>query len=172
MEKTSRKQAIITIAVVAVTIFAVFGAILLTKKKSNKNLANATGTANNTNASQNTSSDQAATDNPASNTPQTSTSTFKDGTYKATGSYTSPGGNEEITVSVTLKDGVVTDTNATSGANDPTAEQYQGEFIAGYKDKVVGKKISAIKLSRVSGSSLTSEGFNSAIQKIQQQAKA
>lgn len=167
MEKSSRKQAIITIAVVAITIFAVFAAILLAKKKSNKNLATTTDTTSNTNASQNTTSDQNA-----SSTNQTNTATLKDGTYKATGSYTSPGGNEQITVSVTLKDGVVTDTSATSGANDPTAKQYQSEFIAGYKDQVVGKKISAIKLSRVSGSSLTSQGFNNALKQIQQQAQA
>lgn len=162
MEKTSRKQAIITILVVAFTIFAVLGVIVFAKKKSNKNLANSSSVDQASNASQNTSADSS-----------TSTSaTFKDGTYQATGSYTSPGGNEGITIKITLKDGVVTETNATSGANDPTAKQYQAEFIAGYKDQVVGKKISSIKLSRVSGSSLTSEGFNSAIQDIQRQAKA
>lgn len=158
MEKTSRKQAIITIAVVAITIFAVLAAILLAKKKSNKNLAT-TDSSTKANTSQETAS-------------QASGATFKDGAYKATGSYTSPGGNEQITVNITLKDGVVTDTSATSGANDPTAKQFQGEFIANYKDQVVGKKISVIKLSHVSGSSLTSQGFNSALEQIQQQAKA
>lgn len=162
MEKSGRKQAVITIAVVAITIFAVLGTILLAKKKSNKNLATTTDSSTKTNTSQSTTD----------NTTQTSSSTLNDGTYKATGSYTSPGGNEEITVSVTIKDGVVTDTSATSGANDPTAKQYQGEFIAGYKDQVVGKKVNTIKLSRVAGSSLTSQGFNSALQQIQQQAQA
>lgn len=152
--KVSKKQAIITIALVAITIFAVLGTIVLAKKKSTKNLANAAD-----NTTNNTSQDNPST-------------TYKDGTYQATGSYVSPGGNESITISVTLKDGVVTETSATSGANDPTAKQYQGEFIAGYKDQVVGKKVSSIKLSRVSGSSLTSQGFNSALEQIKQQAQA
>lgn len=159
MEQSGRKRAIITVAVVVITIFAVLGTILLTKKKSNKNLA-ATNPSTDTGANQNSPSSSATS------------GTFKDGTYTATGSYTSPGGNESITINVTLKDGVVTETSAVSGANDPTAKQHQNEFISGYKDQVVGKKIDVIKLSRVSGSSLTSQGFNSAIQQIKQQAQA
>ncbi len=166
MEKAGRKQAIVTVFVVAFTIFAVLGVIVFAKKKSNKNLAATTNVDQATSNSQSTNgSNQNASSNNAS-------ATLKDGTYQATGSYTSPGGNEQITVNVTLKDGVVTDTSATSGANDPTAKQYQAEFIAGYKDQVVGKKISSIKLSRVSGSSLTSQGFNNALQEIQRQAQA
>ena len=46
------------------------------------------------------------------------------------------------------------------------------QFIDGYKSLVVGKDISSISLNRVSGSSLTSQGFNSAIQKIKSQAQA
>lgn len=168
MEQTSKKQAATTIAVVAITIFLVLGIIVLAKKKSHKNLGTATtDSANQTQATNSTSVD--------TNAPQTTTTDtsgdYQDGTYKATGTYTSPGGNESITINVTLKDGVVTATEAESGANDPTAKQYQAEFIAGYKDQVVGKKITSIKLSRVSGSSLTSQGFNSAIQQIKQQAQ-
>jgi uncharacterized protein with FMN-binding domain len=116
---------------------------------------------------------------PATST-QTSTTTssaastggFKDGTYKATGSYSSPGGQESITVSLTLKSGVISAATAKSGANDLTAQEYQMSFIQGYKALVVGKNISDVKLSAVSGSSLTSQGFNSAVQKIETEAKA
>jgi uncharacterized protein YpmS len=65
-----------------------------------------------------------------------------------------------------------TTASSSSGANDPEAREYQSMFISGYKQQVVGKRISDISLSRVSGSSLTSQGFNSAIQKIESQAKA
>jgi uncharacterized protein with FMN-binding domain len=165
MEQSNRKQVLVTVAIIAVLLLVVIGTLLLTKKKAQKSLdTTTTTTESNTNPP--------ATPSPSTSANTTNTATFKDGTYKATGSYTSPGGNESITISVTLKDGVVTDTSATSGANDPTAKQYQNEFIAGYKDQVVGKKINAIKLSRVSGSSLTSQGFNSAIQQIEQQAQA
>jgi uncharacterized protein with FMN-binding domain len=111
----------------------------------------------------------------ASTTPvasAASSSKYKDGSYNAKGSYFSPGGNEAINVSVTLANDVVTAANATSGANDPTAASYQTIFIGGYKKFVVGKNISSIKLTNVSGSSLTSQGFNDAIKQIEHQAKA
>jgi len=105
-------------------------------------------------------------------TDSTSAASFKDGRYSATGTYDSPGGLESLGVTLTLKSGVVTAISATSGANDPNAEQYQNDFIASYKNLVIGKKITDINLSRVSGSSLTSQGFNNAIQKIESEARA
>lgn len=99
------------------------------------------------------------------------TTSFKDGSYTATGDYESPGGDESITVSVTLKGGVITATSAQSGANDPTADMFQNDFIQGYKSLVVGQPISSVNLSKISGSSLTSQGFNDAITKIENEAK-
>jgi uncharacterized protein with FMN-binding domain len=114
---------------------------------------------------------------PVSSTASTAASTnsstsFKDGSYTATGSYESPGGTENITVHLTLKGGVIAATSADSGAQDPDASSYQQVFISKYKSLVVGKKIADVNLSRVSGSSLTSQGFNDAIQQIENQAKA
>lgn len=99
------------------------------------------------------------------------TTRYQDGSYTATGSYSSPGGTEKITVSVTLKDNLITDTSAQSGAIDSEGREYQSQFIAGYKGLIVGKNISSVSLSRVSGSSLTSQGFNSALNQIKSQAK-
>jgi len=104
-------------------------------------------------------------------TPVVSTG-YKDGTYSATGQYFSPGGQESVRVDLTLTNDVVTASSVESGANDPTAESYQTSFISGYKAYVIGKKINTIKLSNVSGSSLTSQGFNDALKQIEQQAKA
>jgi uncharacterized protein with FMN-binding domain len=101
-----------------------------------------------------------------------STSPYKDGTYSATGSYVSPGGPDNVNVSVTLADGIITDATVTSGANDPTSAHYQGIFIANYKPLVVGKNIDDVVLSKVSGSSLTSGGFNDALTKIKAEASA
>ncbi|HSX47038.1 MAG TPA: hypothetical protein VLF87_03570 [Patescibacteria group bacterium] len=150
-----RKNVLITIAVLAAIALIVGGVVLFGKKKPASNAA--TESASTTNSSSNTSPSNA---------------TYKDGTYKATGSYESPGGTQSITISVTLKDGVITDTSATEGANDPTAQQHQDEFVGGYKQMIVGKKIDSVRLSRVSGSSLTSQGFNIAIDQIKNQAKA
>jgi uncharacterized protein with FMN-binding domain len=99
-------------------------------------------------------------------------STYKDGTYKATGTYRSPGGTEKLGVTITIKGDTVTDSAVTNGATEPTGREYQTEFIAAYKSFVTGKAIDDISLSRVSGSSLTSGGFNDALSQIKSQAKA
>jgi uncharacterized protein with FMN-binding domain len=108
----------------------------------------------------------------ATTTTATGGTTYKDGTYKATGSYFSPGGQESVKVSLSLTKDIVTASKVISGANDPTASVYQMSFINGYKLYVIGKDINTIKLSNVSGSSLTSQGFNNALKQIEQQAKA
>lgn len=105
-------------------------------------------------------------------TPTTSNTAYKDGTYTAEDSYTSPGGTEVISVSVTVKDGVVTDTNVEQEANNHESAEYQSAFKQGYKTYVVGKALDAIQLSHVSGSSLTSRGFNNALQQIKNQAQS
>jgi hypothetical protein len=97
---------------------------------------------------------------------------YKDGSYSAIGKYYSPGGQESIKVSLTLKNNLVTDSQAESGANDPTASSYQSIFISNYKKFVIGKKITSIKLANVSGSSLTSQGFQDALKQIEKQTKA
>ena len=100
------------------------------------------------------------------------TSEYKDGTYTATGTYDSPGGTEAIKVTVTLADDKVTATSATAGATDPQSQEYQADFISGYKSLVVGKSLDSVHLSKVSGSSLTSTGFNSALSSIKLSARS
>jgi uncharacterized protein with FMN-binding domain len=100
--------------------------------------------------------------------------TFKDGTYTATSTYRTPGGdNPEVNLSITLAGGVVTssDFSATNNGQGPTSD-YQGKFKAAYQSLVVGKKLSDIKLSRVGGASLTTGGFDSALVKIENEAKS
>ena len=50
--------------------------------------------------------------------------------------------------------------------------EYQDDFVGGYKSQVVGKSIAEIQLGKVSGSSLTSRGFNEALDQIRNQAKS
>jgi uncharacterized protein with FMN-binding domain len=123
-----------------------------------------------------------ANSSPITSTKTASTSTasstsntggnYKDGTYAATGSYDSPGGIEKVGVQITLASNVVTAANVQSETQNPTAESYQSIFIMNYKKYVVGKKINDVKLSNVSGSSLTSKGFLSALKQIEHQAEA
>lgn len=146
----------ITAAIVLVAIaLVVVGAKLAASKKD---------TPGATTTSQSSTADTAASINP--------NATYKDGTFTATGNYSSPGGNEAIKVSLTLKNGTVTDSSVTpSITTDDEAQGYQNDFTHGYKKLVVGKKLSDIHLSRVSGSSLTSQGFNNALIQIANQAK-
>ncbi|MBK4346045.1 FMN-binding protein [Lacisediminihabitans changchengi] len=118
----------------------------------------------------NTSSDTSASASPSTGD---STGTYKDGSYTEDGEYNSPGGEEKVEVKVTLADGVITAvTVASDASNDPTGKQYQAQFIKGISAQVVGKKIDSLSVSKVSGSSLTSMGFNAAITKIKADASA
>ncbi len=94
---------------------------------------------------------------------------YSDGTYRAEGTYANPGGQSSITVSLTLKDDVVTDLSLKPGATG-TSLQYQNKFIGGAPDRVIGKSLNDVKVSKVSGSSLTSDGFNQALEEIKADA--
>lgn len=96
---------------------------------------------------------------------------YKDGTYDVVGTYVSPGGSREVNVTVTIKDGVVTDSTFEGLATDATSKRFQGEFAEGYKTQVVGKNIDKVSLTKVSGSSLTPKGFNDALEKVKAEAK-
>ncbi len=100
------------------------------------------------------------------------TAEYTDGTYSAIGNYVSPGGPREIEVSVTLSNGVITESTFVGGADDPTSERFQGEFAENYKPMVVGKNIDEVALTKVSGSSLTPKGFTDALEKIKTDAQS
>lgn len=171
-EVSNKKRQLVATLAVLIVIVAIVAAVAVTNKKD-------IGASEMTNVSATRPAAQTTTGGtpgvPAPNntaTAGTTAPTYQDGTYTATGSYDSPAGVESIAVTVTLASDVVTATSVSSGANDPTAAEYQSMFISGYKQLVVGKNIADISLNRVSGSSLTSQGFNDAIQKIESRAKA
>lgn len=97
-------------------------------------------------------------------------SSYKDGTYTVIGNYVSPGGEEEIDVTVTLAGGVVADATVVAKATRPMSKKFQDIFVENFKQFVIGKDISSLELTRVSGSSLTPRGFNEAVQEIKTQA--
>ena len=103
---------------------------------------------------------------------QSTNATYKDGTYQAKGSYSSPGGQESIDVSLTIANGKITAATVESNAENSTSKEYQGYFINGYKKLVIGKSIDDVELDRVAGSSLTPAGFNEAVDQIKNDAAA
>jgi uncharacterized protein with FMN-binding domain len=98
--------------------------------------------------------------------------TYADGTYTAEGAYQTPETVETITVTLTLADDVITAVEVTGDPQARETEQYQSKFIGGIADVVVGKDLDEISVSRVAGSSLTSGGFNKAVEDIRSDAAA
>lgn len=158
MQETKPNKAIVAVIVIVLLAAATAGGVYVF---------------NQNNESSDTSADQTpTTSSPSSKTPTTSSSsgTYKDGTYSATGGYISPGGNESIDVTLAIADGKITTASATTHPATSTSSQYQSEFTGSFKSLVVGKSVDEIRLSRVAGSSLTSNGFNDALEQIKDEA--
>ncbi|WP_158645200.1 hypothetical protein, partial [Tsukamurella conjunctivitidis] len=91
-------------------------------------------------------------------------------TYTASGTYTSPGGQQDIEVELTLQDGTISSVTVTPRASDPQARRYQEDFADNIADHVVGKTVEEAQVGTVASSSLTGDGFNSALEQIREQA--
>ncbi|KTR93341.1 hypothetical protein NS220_12830 [Microbacterium testaceum] len=107
-----------------------------------------------------------------STTGSSASGTYKDGTYEATGQYATPESVETVDVTLTLAGDTITDVTVTGDPQAAESKQYQSKFIGGIKSEVVGKKLDEISVSKVAGSSLTSGGFNKAVDTIKTEAKA
>ncbi len=118
------------------------------------------------------SSDESSADDGAPTSPSSLDSAYANGTYSATGNYSTPGGTENVTVEVMLKGGIVESVEATGSATGGNSAQYQSQFLSAYQSEVVGKPIDEVRLSRVAGSSLTSSGFNDALETIKNEARS
>lgn len=112
------------------------------------------------------------TASPSSSSAATSSSSYKDGTYTADAQYYVPHGYEDIKVTLTVANGVVTNSSIANSENSRDSAAYQQNFAAEYKSQVVGKSLNSISLSYVAGASDTTQGFNDAVSQIQSQAKA
>jgi len=137
----------------------------------------ASDTAADTEIEATTAPESSATTTPDSSETESSAapasdSTYVDGTYSAEGSYATPESVETISVTVTLEDDIVTAVEVVGNPQKSESERYQGEFIGGIADVVVGQDIDTLAVSRVAGSSLTSGGFNAAIDTIKSEATA
>ncbi|WP_339619290.1 FMN-binding protein [uncultured Salinibacterium sp.] len=97
---------------------------------------------------------------------------YTDDTYTESGDYTSPNGAEQVDVTLTLESNVVTDVEVVGHGDNPNTKQFQGEFIGGIASEVVGKNIDELSVDKVAGSSLTSGGFNKAVDAIKADALA
>lgn len=161
MQPTKKVSPVIAALIVIVLIGVVVATVVIANQSKETSTVDTTKTAE--------------TESQNETTPTTSdseTATYKDGTYSEKGTYISPGGAESIEVKLTIANDIITDATVTGNATRGESKQYQGEFISGYKSQVVGKDVDSVSLSRVAGSSLTSNGFNTALKLIKADAGA
>ncbi len=105
-------------------------------------------------------------------TDGTSTGTYVDGEYAGSGEYSNPGGQSSVKVELTLSGGKISDIVVTPEATNGTSKGFQAKFAGGIAGEVVGKSLDELNVTKVSGSSLTSQGFNQAIDQIKADARA
>ena len=100
----------------------------------------------------------------------TSDHSYRDGDYAADGTYSAPSGTETISVELTLEDDIVRSVSVTPHATEGNQKKFQTRFADGIAVEVLGKDIDKISVSRVAGSTLTSSGFNDALESIKGEA--
>lgn len=98
-------------------------------------------------------------------------SQYRSGRYTATGHYLTPGGNESIAVTLDVQGDTVTASAIEVEAKSPTARQFQEQFRSTIARQITARPLSTLSVSRVSGASLTSLGFDQALTRIRQDAK-
>ena len=97
---------------------------------------------------------------------------LEDGEYEATVNYDSPGGDDDITVAVTLESGVITEVSVINRTSNDVSKNYTDNFEANYEVEVLGQELEQFELATVSGASLTTDAFNDALDEIRNLATA
>lgn len=162
MESNGKNKIIAGAIIIAAVALIAIAASMLTKKDNQAAL----------NDSIDSTLQQPASETDSQEPTADSGAEYKDGTYTINDTYPSPGGEEDIKVVLTLKDNKVAAVEVTQEANQRESAEYQGQFQQGYKSRVIGKAIESLELNRVSGSSLTTQAFDEALEQIRAQAKA
>lgn len=166
MKSTPPKRSTTTIIVLIATTLLISGAVFVSQQNDPKENADITSIrkANEAAKKQAAITKSEPGDKIASN--------YNEGSYEATGNYQSPGGSQHIKIRIMLNnDGAIRESSAEGDSKSTDSRFYQSSFINNYKDEVIGKNINEVKLDRVGNSSLTSEGFNKALEDIKNQAE-
>lgn len=97
---------------------------------------------------------------------------FRNGTYTATASYAVPGNDvNTITTTITISNDTVTSVRNSNTAKDKKSWSYIDSFEGSIGGVVIGKPMATLKPSRVGGASLTTNGFNDALNAIRSRAR-
>lgn len=154
--------------VLVITLGLGLGVALAVSKNNSQNTTSSSQTSTN-----NTSNSTSNSNSTNTNTGSTSSAyKYKDGSYTATGSYRTPEGTENISVTVQIKNDLIQSVSVVDKASDKESKQYNSKFISGISGVVVGKSITSTFAPRVvNGASLTINGFDKALATIRSQAQ-
>lgn len=164
MERSNNKIIVGVIIIAAVVLIAVAASMFSKKEEATSQIDNASTSQD--------SNDTVVPGGSSNKDAANSGVTYKDGTYVVSDTYSSPGGIEDIKVTLTISGNSISDVSVVQEANNDESAEYQQKFQQGYKSKVVGKSLSSLELSRSSGASLTTNAFNDALEEIRTKAKA
>jgi uncharacterized protein with FMN-binding domain len=167
-QNTALKVTSAIVVTIAVVMLVIVSTVTKAQQKSQSSVVVTSTPATNSIATSSTTTVEPS----SATTSSASNSGYKDGTYSATVDYFVPRNEEEIQVSLTLKDGVITDSSIQNSESDGESAQYQESFASEYKTYVVGKNISGVNLSYVAGASDTTQAFNDAVSKIKSEAQS
>jgi uncharacterized protein with FMN-binding domain len=95
---------------------------------------------------------------------------YTDGQYSVTGDYAA--GKKNIIVKVSLESDKITAVEVTPTATIRISLGLQKKFALAIAAEVVGKSLDDVVLDKLAGSSLTTKGWNDAIDKVKQRASA
>jgi len=113
-----------------------------------------------------TSSTPTTTTSKTTNTTPVAVTSVAEQSYTRSVSYQAPHRTESITVTLKIKDGVVTSVEDVHSKNNRNSAYFQEGFESAIAGQVVGKKIADIQLDAVAGASLTTAAFMEAITAI------
>ncbi|MFW5703212.1 MAG: hypothetical protein ACOCXQ_00050 [Patescibacteria group bacterium] len=102
----------------------------------------------------------------------TEDSSYIDGTYNADGTYTSPAGEEDVDVTITIADGLIESVESSVNAENEISVKHQTAFANNIESEIVGRSLDEVDLDVVAGSSLTPIGFMNALEQIKQDARS
>lgn len=72
-------------------------------------------------------------------------------------------GRDQLTVTVSLEDGMITDVSLSQTAGHGESRRYQSAFASAIKSQVIGKTLAQATVGRVGGASNTSDAWNKAL---------
>jgi len=94
-------------------------------------------------------------------------SNYADGEYTAEGIYS---GSKSIIVKMVLDNDSIKQVVVTPNTTISRSLKLQKDFAEAISEEVVGRPIDEVKLDKLAGSSLTTKGFNDALEKIKTEA--